>query len=509
MKETMKETTRAKTTKMSAVPAARVLAVMMVLLCLLMLVQTGAAADGDTGSITINNVLPNQTYNVYRIFDLESYNADAEAYSYKASDKWKNFVTDTGALQYISVDGQGYISWKKDINNSTDTENFAKLVAQYAKTNSIAPDLTQTTGDKPESGNLSPVTFSNIPLGYYLIDSTAGTLCALNTTNPNAVMTEKNKEPTVIKEVKQEGSDAYVKENHAKIGDTVSFRTTINAQKGADSYVLHDTMEKGLTFKKEVEITYVSPTENKLVTLTTGYTLNTNPTDGCTFEVSFDKTFLDTITKETPIYVKYDAVLNEKAEYGTDENDNQLSNHNESYLKYGDNSRTVTSSTETYTYMFELVKTNAAGVVLEGATFRLLDSNKNEIPVVKDTGNEGVYRLATPAEIAVEGFKGDVITAGDVYIAGLIAGKYYLEEIDPPAGYNKLAAPVEFSMQDSDNPAQFSNDFKYQSGGVGIINNTGAVLPQTGGIGTTLFYAVGIALIVIAGVLMIAKKRTK
>ena len=486
-----------------------VLSVMTVLLCLLMAVQPVAIADGGTGSITINNVLPNQTYNVYRIFDLESYNADAEAYSYKASDKWKNFVEDTGALQYISVDGQGYISWKKDINNSTDTENFAKLVAQYAKTNSITPDLTQTTGNKPESGNFSPLSFVGIPLGYYLIDSTAGTLCALNTTNPDAIMTEKNKEPTVIKEVKQEGSDAYVKENHAKIGDTVSFRTTINAQKGADSYVLHDTMEPGLTFKNTVEITYVSPTENKLETLTTGYTLNTNPTDGCTFEVSFDKSFLDTLTKETPIYVKYDAVLNENAEYGTDENDSQLSNHNESYLKYGDSSRTVTSSTETYTYMFELVKTNATGVILQGATFKLLDADKNEIPVVKDTDTENTYRLATPTEKAAPGFKGDVITAGNVCVAGLIAGRYYLEEIDPPAGYNKLAAPVEFSMQDSDNMAHFSNDYKYQSGGVGIINNTGAVLPQTGGIGTTVFYAVGIAMIVIAGILMIAKKRTR
>ena len=45
-----------------------------------------------------------------------------------------------------------------------------------------------------------------------------------------------------------------------------------------------------------------------------------------------------------------------------------------------------------------------------------------------------------------------------------------------------------------------SMDFK-------IANNAGATLPETGGIGTTLFYVSGALLVVGAGVLLVTKKR--
>ena len=40
-----------------------------------------------------------------------------------------------------------------------------------------------------------------------------------------------------------------------------------------------------------------------------------------------------------------------------------------------------------------------------------------------------------------------------------------------------------------------------------VINNSGSVLPSTGGMGTTIFYVVGSVLVVGAGVLLISKKR--
>lgn len=42
---------------------------------------------------------------------------------------------------------------------------------------------------------------------------------------------------------------------------------------------------------------------------------------------------------------------------------------------------------------------------------------------------------------------------------------------------------------------------------IDIVNNSGATLPETGGIGTTIFYAAGALLVVGAGVLLVTKKR--
>ena len=40
-----------------------------------------------------------------------------------------------------------------------------------------------------------------------------------------------------------------------------------------------------------------------------------------------------------------------------------------------------------------------------------------------------------------------------------------------------------------------------------VVNQTGTELPSTGGIGTTIFYALGGLMAVGAGVLLVAKKR--
>ena len=41
------------------------------------------------GSITINDAVPGQVYNAYQMLYLESYNASAGAYAYKANSAWE------------------------------------------------------------------------------------------------------------------------------------------------------------------------------------------------------------------------------------------------------------------------------------------------------------------------------------------------------------------------------------------------------------------------------------
>ena len=111
---------------------------------------------------------------------------------------------------------------------------------------------------------------------------------------------------------------------------------------------------------------------------------------------------------------------------------------------------------------------------------------------------------------------------GKATFEGLKEGTYYLEEITAPKGYNKLKDPVEVKIEptyDTTNgtldasvagckliqDAPDSHYYQVQS----ISNKAGAVLPSTGGIGTTIFYVLGSILVLGAAVLLIVKKRMK
>lgn len=462
----------------------RIASVLLALVMALSLITTAFAA-GETGSITIDNAVVGQTYTIYQILDLESYNKDSGAYAYKATAAWHDFINGADVKSvYVNVDAQGYVTWVKD----ADVAAFAKLAQEYAAKNSIGNQGTK-------KANSTTVEFTNLDLGYYLVDSTLGTICSLDTTNPSVTIKEKNSQPTVDKQVQENSNGTWGDTNDANIGDTVNFKTTINVVDGQPkNYVLHDKMSNGLTFDAgsvEVKI------GDRTLTLGSDYTLITNPKDGCTFEIEFKENVLK---PNDVVIVTYSATLNEKAVIYPEPNTN------ETKLVYGEGSETTWDETKTFTYQFDLVKTKTDKTVLDGAEFKLYDAKTegNEIALI-DEGN-GVYRVATAAEKAAEGFVSATIKAGKVTIKGLDSGTYYLEETKAPAGYNVLAERVEVKIDHANLTATVEGD-TYVSGGVQVINQTGAELPSTGGIGTTIFYVVGGLLVVAAGVLLVTRKR--
>ena len=461
------------------------------------------------GTITITNAKEGETYKLYKILSLESYSYTGNdkdngnyAYTLTGDTKWDNFI-ETKATDYFEFDKTNtYLTWKGS-TDETRVKEFAQLALKYARTksNNVQP-LKEVERTKS-----STVKFDDLDLGYYLVDSSVGSLCVLNTTNPDLTIAEKNGVPSVEKGVSNIQNGTYESTNNASIGDTVYFQTTITAQPGAQNYVLHDKMTKGLTLKNDSIV--VKKGESPVAT--SDYTLKTSGfIDGCTFEIVFVQTFCDGLQKDEKITVTYSATLNANAVIGNDAN----TNTNKTLLSYGDSQKTTEVTTNTKTFKMDVFKytenrndkTKKDG--LADAVFTLKKVGKtNTINFVKektDEVNGDVYRVAKTGET------GTVTTitspdSGKFTIKGLSAGTYKLEETKQPAGYNKLSGPVTVVI-DMDGKVTVGGTEVTQ---VDVENKTGTVLPSTGGMGTTMIYLIGGVLVLGSGVVLATKRRVK
>lgn len=469
-------------------------------LTMVSIVPTVFAISGTSpatkGTITVtaqegqDQIKDGEVYKAYRILDLESFNTDKGAYAYKASTKWNTFVNSNNIKGvYLNIDEKGYVTWVEN----ADVAVFAKLAYQYAKENNIAEDYTATAKD-------GSAVFSNVELGYYLVNSSLGVTCSLNTTNPNVIINEKNQKPGVDKEM-DEG-----KTNDKQIGDSVNYTITANNVAGLKNVVITDKLSVGLTLQNPV----VEGKNTGIVVKNGSYTL----VEGTDYTVSISKgtdnstvvviNILDSYTtgndKMQPtdvITVEYTAKINENSI-------TNIPNTNDVEIKYGNGTTVEGTPTTTYTYGFKFYKTDEEHVPLTGAEFKLYDAKTagNEIPVVlvkTETEEDGTvvnyYRVATSTETGV------VMQAGKVVVDGLANGTYYLEETKAPEGFNKLAERIAITIDKENDGATFT--YPNQE----VINTTGAQLPSTGGMGTIIFITIGSMMVLGFGVMLIAKFR--
>ncbi len=473
-----------------------------IILAIILVFSLGITAFAATGSITINNISAGNVYEIYKLLDLESYDKESGAYSYKVNSEWTGFFATAEALNYVAIDATGYVTWKAAEDDDT-VAAFAKKALAYAEANGISPVKSSSVpGDFVVTSTTGK--FSGLELGYYLIDSTMGALCGLTTTNPDASINAKNGSPTIDKQVKEDSTNQWGSSNSAEVGQVVEFRVTINVHQGAQNYVLHDTMAEGLTFKEVTKIEHVIPDVETHDVSNTKYTVSEPGACGCTFEIAFNQEFCDELETNNKVIIYYSATINEKAIVGTDPVNNKA------ILAYGENQdhTTAEDKTETFTYDFDLVKTDSQNNLIDGAAFRIYDAENggNEVAVVAltdDHGNVTGYRRAKDGETGTD----IVVKGGQVRVYGFDNGTYYLEETITPAGYNQLTTRHKFIIADSDLNATFNDEIYSTGSGVHVVNKTGSMLPETGGIGTTLFYVVGGLLVGGAVVALVSKKR--
>lgn len=506
------------------------------------------------------------------------------------TDKTANNLKDFFIVEEFANDpGMYYVTWV-EVPNETEAakqarmERFAAIVEAYVLDNEALTPTGTAIGEKDLYGNVNAL-IQNLPMGYYFINTNGGSAVIIDTFVPDATVEEKNTVPTIDKRVLSERGEEYTdetatpdddwhKSNTASIGDTVKFKTTITAGTGAVGYTLHDAMSEGLTFSgvNSVKVTlYIEIVTGEdddgnpiygtasieltkkndviegavwhyVVNTTDLCTDNTitagSEKEACDFEIVFnddlfskDYVFTNgsyyTIKEGDQLVVEYTAVLNENAVI------NGAGNPNRTVLTYSNVTEgetqpsTPQDETVTYSYKFDLVKTDRKDIVLEGAEFMLhtadiAEGNRTEnnaVKLVTVSENPLVYRVATAEEIANPDItKTTTITAGAPIINGLGNGYYYLTETLAPEGYKKLSKPVEFEIKSANIAATLSTETDpdtsestttLQNGGVQIINAKKSLFPSTGGIGTFIFYVVGGLLVVIAGIFvaMSVKKR--
>ena len=479
---------------------------MSVLVSLLMIFTFALPAFADSATTyTITAPATTHQYEIYQIFtgDLSG--------DILSNVKWGKNGTDTEGKAVAST----IIDKLTAVNSKSDRE-FLNVVEPCANLNSI-PVATITNG----------ATYSAVA-GYYLIKDKDNTVSGADTYTTYIVkvvndvtISPKGNVPSFEKKVKDTNDTTGATSDWQDsadydIGDKVPFKLEGTVASNYADYktyyfAFHDKAEPGLTFNKDSVKVFVDATE-----ITTGYSVVTSTTDGDTFDVVFDnlKTITD-VRADSKITVEYTATLNDKAILG-----NQ-GNVNTAHLEFSNNPNKVHSgsgkpetgntpddSVIVFTYQVVVNKTKANGEALTGAEFTLekvlKNGTKETVTVVKNT-------------------EGTTFT-----FKGLDDGDYVLTETVTPATYNTIE-PIRFTVtadhkitwngeardailtslsgNATSGTADFMPDKTEGSLTTDVVNQSGATLPGTGGIGTTIFYVIGGLLMAAAAVLLITKKR--
>ncbi|MBQ3090468.1 MAG: SpaH/EbpB family LPXTG-anchored major pilin [Oscillospiraceae bacterium] len=449
----------------------RIASLLLALVMVLGLATTAFAAD-TTGSITVENPLADQSYTAYKIFDV-TYDGDNYSYTIDAdNNSWFETVQayakgENSGMTLTQINGTS-------IYNVTTTSNFSA----GAFSSALNAAKAGKTGDAlTVSGGKATVT--GLELGYYFVTSTSGALCNLTTTDHEVTIRDKNDMPfeKTADDVSVEVGQTVNYKIEGKVPDTTGFSSY--------TYKVTDTMSEGLTFKKDVKVTI------------NGTTVECNPvyTDNG-FELTVPVTEHQNKVG-TAILITYSATVNDKAVTVISQNEAVLE-----YTNNPDGSTTETPPEEVKVYSAKIVidkyEANAEDTKLAGAKFILYkeadgvksyysyDATKKVVSWVAD--KSAATTVTTDANGAAE-------------FIGLEDGTYYLEETEAPAGYNKLTAPVTVTISGS------ATDATKLTATSEVANNTGSELPETGGMGTTLFYAIGGILVLAAVVLLVTKRR--
>lgn len=543
----------------------------LMLALIMALALTVPAFAAGTGKITVENATPGESYSIYKIFDA-TYNGTNASYTITSDSVWYSLVmAQSGEGKLFTLQQQGTsnvynVIPKQNIKDSDITEWLTSITIPSATDTKTAQKV---TGEEVTTVVFENLEFGYYLVKSSLND---GGVLTLDNVNPTATVKDKNQVPgkdlekkiisgtTTENDVTLKGTNTKTNLDTAQIGDDINFEitstaTNFNGEKMIKNYTITDTMDPGFKLKGEVTVELLEKDGTgwkAYKTLTTSeYTFSkTDDVNSDSFTVSIpwategsDGKWASNFTTPVQIKVTYTATMDTDAVIDSTGNSNtakiEFTDIDNNKEDPNEDQETDKNKVTVYTYALAIKKVNLDNQPLADAKFTL-SIGSNELWFTK---NGNVYTVAKEGdtgaikEIVTEVNASDPTEKqGLVIIRGLEHADYVLTETAAPDGYNKLAAPITVKPVYAGETTTEKTITKYYKDGQlvdetttereelnievkddaisataveGVVNITGSLLPDTGGIGTTIFYTVGGILVVGAAILLVTRKRMK
>ena len=520
-----------------------------VLALLLAVSFPGLAKAADDPTITVTSQEGDHTYGAYQVFKGDL--ADVDGKKVLSNIEWGTGVKSTELLAAVAganlLDGVTAGSSAADVAKALEKADSDTALA-FAKL--VSKNLSDTKAVFTKSGDAAPFTYKTgkVSPGYYVVVDTDTNAAALTTPILQVVgpveVASKSSVPTSDKKVQEttgidaskvnDGETAYDVTANYEIGADVPFLLTGTVSKNLADYKTYkyafvDELSKGFDFNADSVEVYVGATKvdaGKYTVTSEKIADAGDYQDGTRIRIDFaNLKDVPGVTADSTITVRYTAKLNEKSEAGKPQ-PNKV--HVEYSKSASDDEGEPTGKTPdkevfvfTYKVDSEKVDADKPETKLEGAEFRLVNADKTKAATISNGKITGWAELNAGTTITVP-------NGGQFSVEGLDADvQYYLEETKAPTGYNlpsgdakytsiKLTAKVE--AKEGQKPAVTElklgekADASPADGSFSTLqikNSKGSTLPETGGIGTTIFTIVGVAAMVAAAGGFVLRNRKK
>lgn len=488
-------------------------------------------------------------------------------FTYPTEDNYSTLYPDADDLDYAIIAynhaANEYVS-SFSSDEDKDPQDLVTLLRDYIDGKTLT--ATATTGSYSTTGSDNEtVVAQNVEYGYYIVFDTEaltsetatstvtnGSLVTIpgraedGSLSANVTISLKGSTPAIDKDIwhnditNVDGDNSLILASSGswddvadyQIGDKVEFRLTITLPSDISAYtdyeyIITDTLSDGLVFNNDIAYyTDAALTQNvsgKLDTITYGETND----DPYTFQIDLD---IEGIKNSNPalekLYIYYTATVTDEANIYTDYEQNEVtlkySNNPYNSSSYGNDSDTVYG----YTFVMNVLKTTGDGVTpladAEFALYEILDSTDGtthyqQVYLTQSTDSSleiptyYLYGTTTNPENGLittdEYGKFDIIGLDD-------AKSYALVEVNAPEGYNvadkilfKIGATYSTSSTTGVPTPTLKITGNTDSLDIKVINTSASLLPETGGIGTTIFIIVGVAVMLIAVILLVVRRR--